>query len=157
LDACLFVCDYVYLCDLIPFEVFLNLNLNVNERPEHRSRSFFDTCDFEFYHPGVIQVTANAARRIRELTSGRQVCDGLRLFIEKGGCAGLSYGMSVAPAEPTDQRIEQEGARLFVAADSAPLLDACTLDYEEELTHTGFKIVNPKAKQTCGCGTSFEA
>jgi iron-sulfur cluster assembly accessory protein len=44
-----------------------------------------------------------------------------------------------------------------VAADSAPLLEACTLDYEEELTHTGFKIVNPKAKQTCGCGTSFEA
>ena len=47
--------------------------------------------------------------------------------------------------------------RLFVAADSASLLSECVLDYEEELTHTGFKIVNPKAKQTCGCGTSFEA
>ena len=105
----------------------------------------------------MIQLTTTAARRIRELTSGRDATQGLRLFIEKGGCAGLSYGMAVAPAEPNDQRLEQEGARLFVAADSAPLLEACTLDYEEELTHTGFKIVNPKAKQTCGCGTSFEA
>ena len=105
----------------------------------------------------MIQLTTTAARRIRELTSGRDATQGLRLFIEKGGCAGLSYGMAVASAEPTDQRLEQEGARLFVAADSAPLLEACTLDYEEELTHTGFKIVNPKAKQTCGCGTSFEA
>jgi len=105
----------------------------------------------------VIQLTSNAARRIRELTSNGNASHGLRLFIEKGGCAGLSYGMAVASAEPTDQQLEQDGARLFVAADSAPLLEACTLDYEEELTHTGFKIVNPKAKQTCGCGTSFEA
>ena len=105
----------------------------------------------------MIQLTPTAARRIRELISGRDSTHGLRLYIEKGGCAGLSYGMAVASAEPTDQRLEQEGARLFVAADSAPLLEACTLDYEEELTHTGFKIVNPKAKQTCGCGTSFEA
>ena len=105
----------------------------------------------------MIQLTATAARRIRELTSNGDTSHGLRLFIEKGGCAGLSYGMAVASAEPTDPRLEQDGARLFVAADSAPLLEACTLDYEEELTHTGFKIVNPKAKQTCGCGTSFEA
>lgn len=105
----------------------------------------------------MFQVTPNAVRRIREITPQGDTSQGLRLFIEKGGCAGLSYGMSVTAAEPTDQRFEQDGARLFVAADSAPLLEACTLDYEEELTHTGFKIVNPKAKQTCGCGTSFEA
>jgi len=65
--------------------------------------------------------------------------------------------MAIALPQPTDEKIEQNGARLFIAAESAPLLEACTLDYEDELTHTGFKIVNPKAKQTCGCGTSFEA
>ncbi|NDE84960.1 MAG: iron-sulfur cluster assembly accessory protein [Verrucomicrobia bacterium] len=65
--------------------------------------------------------------------------------------------MTVAPPQPGDHSLEQNGARLFMAADSIHLLDGCTLDYEEELTHTGFKIVNPKAKQTCGCGTSFEA
>jgi iron-sulfur cluster assembly protein len=65
--------------------------------------------------------------------------------------------MAVALPEPTDEKVVQNGAHLFIAAESAPLLEACTLDYEDELTHTGFKIVNPKAKQTCGCGTSFEA
>jgi iron-sulfur cluster assembly accessory protein len=105
----------------------------------------------------MIQLTDRAARHIRELTSQGDTSRGLRLFVEKGGCAGSSYGMAVTLPEPTDQKLEQNGARLFVAAESAPLLDSCTLDYEEELTHTGFKIVNPKAKQTCGCGTSFEA
>lgn len=105
----------------------------------------------------MIQVTDRAAHHIRELTAHSDSAHGLRLFIEKGGCAGLSYGMEVAPAQSDDQRWEQQGARLFLAADSVNLLEGCTLDFEEELTHTGFKIINPKAKQTCGCGTSFEA
>ncbi|NCW27057.1 MAG: iron-sulfur cluster assembly accessory protein [Verrucomicrobia bacterium] len=105
----------------------------------------------------MIQITERAAQHIRQLTCERDSSYGLRLAIEKGGCAGLSYGMTVAPSQPGDQSLEQNGARLFMAADSLQLLDGCTLDYEEELTHTGFKIVNPKAKQTCGCGTSFEA
>ena len=105
----------------------------------------------------MIQLTEKAARRIKEITPPDDPTRGLRLFIEKGGCAGLSYGMDVGIAQPTDEKLDQDGARLFIAADSLPLLADCTLDYEDELTHTGFKIVNPKAKQTCGCGTSFEA
>jgi iron-sulfur cluster assembly accessory protein len=105
----------------------------------------------------MIQVTDRAAQHIRQLTSQKDAAQGLRLFIEKGGCAGLSYGMTVTQAHPDDQSINQNGARLFLAVDSIKLLEGCTLDYEEELTHTGFKIINPKAKQTCGCGTSFEA
>ena len=105
----------------------------------------------------MIQITERAVRHILQLTASKGTSHGLRLFVEKGGCAGLSYGMQVAPAQPNDQTLEQGGARLFLAADSVSLLADCTLDFEEELTHTGFKIVNPKAKQTCGCGTSFEA
>ena len=105
----------------------------------------------------MIQLTDRAAHQIVQLTSQGDPTRGLRLFVEKGGCAGSSYGMAVSLPQPTDEKLEHNGARLFVAADSAPLLEACTLDYEDELTHTGFKIVNPKAKQTCGCGTSFEA
>ena len=104
----------------------------------------------------MIQLTDRAAIHIKAL-SASDSSQGLRLFIEKGGCAGSSYGMRIAHAEPSDETLEKNGARLFVAADSASLLSECVLDYEEELTHTGFKIVNPKAKQTCGCGTSFEA
>lgn len=105
----------------------------------------------------MIQVTERAAQHIRQLISFKDPGHGLRLFIEKGGCAGLSYGMSVSPPQTDDHQWEKDGARLFLAADSAQLLENCTLDYEEELTHTGFKIINPTAKQTCGCGTSFEA
>lgn len=105
----------------------------------------------------MILITDRAAQQIRQLTSSRDTSHGLRLAIEKGGCAGLSYDMTVAPSQPGDETLEQNGARIFLAADSVNLLRGCTLDYEEELTHTGFKIVNPKAKQTCGCGTSFEA
>jgi len=105
----------------------------------------------------MIQLTERAAQHIRQLTAQRDSTFGLRLAVEKGGCAGLSYGMTVAPSQPGDRTLDQNGARLFLAADSVSLLEGCTLDFEEELTHTGFKIINPKAKQTCGCGTSFEA
>jgi iron-sulfur cluster assembly accessory protein len=105
----------------------------------------------------MIQLTDRAALQIKTLSVATVPSQGLRLFIEKGGCAGSSYGMRMGCAEPTDEKLEKNGAHLFVAADSAALLSECLLDYEEELTHTGFKIVNPKAKQTCGCGTSFEA
>jgi len=105
----------------------------------------------------MIQITERAAQHIRQLTSERDSTYGLRLAIEKGGCAGLSYGMTVAPSLPGDQSLDHNGARLFLAADSVSLLEGCTLDFEEELANTGFKIINPKAQQTCGCGTSFEA
>lgn len=105
----------------------------------------------------MIQLTDRAASQIRQLTAQGEANRGLRLYVEKGGCAGSSYAMAISTSEPTDEKLEVNGARLFIAAESAPLLEACTLDYEDELTHTGFKIVNPKAKQTCGCGTSFEA
>lgn len=118
---------------------------------------FFDTRQAESYASSAMHITPKAARHIRLLAEHKGPTHGLRLFVEKGGCAGLSYGMNVAPAQPDDRALESDGARLFLAADSIELLDGCTLDYEEELTHTGFKIINPKAKQTCGCGTSFEA
>ena len=117
----------------------------------------FDTYPPNPYLTPMIQLTDRAASQIRQLTAQGEPNRGLRLFVEKGGCAGSSYAMAISTSEPTDEKCEVNGARLFVAAESAPLLEACTLDYEDELTHTGFKIVNPKAKQTCGCGTSFEA
>ncbi|MFQ3670452.1 MAG: iron-sulfur cluster assembly accessory protein [Verrucomicrobiia bacterium] len=82
---------------------------------------------------------------------------GLRIFVEKGGCSGLSYGMTVAEPQPNDTQLAFDDTRVFVDADSSRLLAGCEIDYEDSLTSTGFKIRNPNAKQTCGCGTSFEA
>ncbi len=82
---------------------------------------------------------------------------GLRIFVEKGGCSGWSYGMTVAAPEATDTALAFDDARVFVDAESSKLLVGCEIDFEDSLTSTGFKIRNPNAKQTCGCGTSFEA
>ncbi len=107
----------------------------------------------------MITVTENAVKQLRQMlaSSPDAAHEGLRLFIEKGGCSGLSYGMKIAPAEATDARIEAApDVRLFVEAESQPHLQGCTIDYHDGLVGTGFRIVNPNAVRTCGCGTSFE-
>ncbi|MBV9127623.1 MAG: iron-sulfur cluster assembly accessory protein [Verrucomicrobia bacterium] len=81
---------------------------------------------------------------------------GLRIFVEKGGCSGLEYGMKFAPPEPGDATIERDGARVFIDAASADYLRGCTIDFHDGLTGAGFRIHNPNAVRTCGCGSSFE-
>lgn len=87
---------------------------------------------------------------------GDPLC-GLRLAVERGGCAGLQYAMRITPAQAGDTTIDHpSGARLFVAADSIDFLRGSQIDYSDELSDAGFKILNPNAARSCGCGTSFE-
>ena len=81
---------------------------------------------------------------------------GLRLAVRRGGCAGWQYEMQVADPQPGDEIIESAAARVIVAADSKERLAGCEVDYSDDLTDAGFKIHNPKAARSCGCGTSFE-
>ncbi len=82
---------------------------------------------------------------------------GLRLAIERGGCAGLQYAMRICEAEKEDAVVEHpSGARLYVAADSVDFLRGSEIDYSDSLADAGFKISNPNAARSCGCGTSFE-
>jgi iron-sulfur cluster assembly protein len=81
---------------------------------------------------------------------------GLRLGVSKGGCAGWQYEMKVAEPESGDEVVESGGARVIIAADSLEKLRGCEVDYSDDLTDAGFKIHNPKARRSCGCGTSFE-
>ena len=82
----------------------------------------------------------------------------LRLFVQGGGCSGLSYGMTFDQQESGDE-VAFEGERLKVVVDkaSAPLLDGVPVDFLMSLEESGFKIFNPNAKQTCSCGKSFSA
>lgn len=106
----------------------------------------------------MITLTPAAVAYLRELIPlSDRPHRGLRIFVEKGGCSGLSYGMTIAEPQPTDSRLCFEDTQVFVDADSSRLLAGCEIDYDDSLTSTGFKIRNPNAKQTCGCGTSFEA
>lgn len=106
----------------------------------------------------MITVTNSAVDHLRGLLAERDGGneEGLRLFIEKGGCSGLEYGMRFDRAAVADAVVERDGVRVLIDPESAPLLRDATLDYHDGLTGTGFRIVNPNAARTCGCGSSFE-
>ena len=107
----------------------------------------------------MIQVTDSAATHLLALLKEKEISPeegGLRLFVEKGGCAGMQYAMKVGAGEPEDAVVEKNGARVFVDQGSREYLDHCQLDYIDSLNDSGFKIENPNAARSCGCGTSFE-
>jgi len=82
----------------------------------------------------------------------------LRLYVQGGGCSGLTYGMSFDHKESGDEVAYAEGG-LTVVVDraSAPLLEGLKVDFLLGLEQSGFKISNPNAKETCSCGKSFSA
>ena len=107
----------------------------------------------------MITLTPKAIEQLNQLLSSRADTPmaGLRLAVRRGGCAGLQYEMKVADPEPGDEVVESGGARVIVAADSFDHLRGCEIDFSDDLTDAGFKIHNPLASRSCGCGTSFEA
>jgi len=107
----------------------------------------------------VIELTANAAAQLHVLVEEKGLdvkTSGLRLSVEKGGCAGLQYAMSIGAPQNDDLIVERDDARLFVDAESLKWLDNCVIDYEEGLSGAGFRVKNALSARSCGCGTSFE-
>jgi iron-sulfur cluster assembly accessory protein len=107
----------------------------------------------------MINVTESAARQLRSLLQTQNAAEqkGLRVQIAKGGCSGLQYEMVLDEKKAGDAIVERDGVEFFMDAESASMLKGATLDFHDGLTGTGFRIVNPNATRTCGCGTSFEA
>src|SRR5204863_3981839 len=107
----------------------------------------------------MINVTDSAVRQLQSLLSQRAENSrkGLRVQITKGGCSGLHYEMTLDEKKDGDAVVERDGVEFFIDNDSAAYLSGATLDFRDELTGSGFQIVNPSASRTCGCGTSFEA
>jgi iron-sulfur cluster assembly accessory protein len=88
---------------------------------------------------------------------GASAVKGLRLSIERGGCAGLQYAMRIAEAASDDETFAHpSGVNFFISADSVNFLRGSHVDYSDSLSDAGFKIINPNAVRSCGCGTSFE-
>lgn len=107
----------------------------------------------------MITLTETAVQELKALLAAKKAAEssGLRLGVQRGGCAGLQYTMQVAECEADDTVVEQDGVRVFLAPDSLDYLRGCAIDYSTDLSDAGFKIVNPNAARSCGCGTSFEA
>ena len=108
----------------------------------------------------MIEVTPAAAEQIKRLLSedGKLETHGLRMKVIGGGCSGLQYQLSFDErVRDIDHDIQSGGVRLLVDEKSALLLVGSVLDYVDTLQETGFKIENPNASNTCGCGNSFSA
>ena len=106
-----------------------------------------------------IEVTTDAAEEALSLLSGEGLdtdVAGLRLFVQQGGCAGLSYGMRFdTEPEADDLVVEHHGLRVFVDPASKNYIGGSTLDYEHGLQAAGFEVENPNVVSECGCGESF--
>ena len=108
----------------------------------------------------MIEVTTEAAERIHGLLSedGKLESHGLRMKVIGGGCSGLQYQLSFDDVvREVDSEIEIGGVRVIVDEKSALYLVGSRLDFVDTLQESGFKIENPNASNTCGCGQSFAA
>jgi iron-sulfur cluster assembly accessory protein len=108
----------------------------------------------------LIEITETAAERIRELLEkeGKLDTHGLRLKVVGGGCSGLRYELAFDDRiSDADTELETLGVRVIVDEKSALYLVGTKLDFVDTLQESGFKMVNPNATNTCGCGESFNA
>lgn len=107
----------------------------------------------------VITLTENAAKEVKSMLS--KEADGtnkaLRVYVESGGCSGLQYGMVFDEKRPDDLIVDFHGVSVAVDPFSANYVRGSVIDFSDALTGGGFKITNPNARQSCGCGKSFEA
>jgi iron-sulfur cluster insertion protein len=103
-----------------------------------------------------ITLSASAARRIREIATQEGKPLMLRVAVEGGGCSGFQYLFDLVEAgESDDHRIERDGAAALVDDVSVPFLAGSEIDFVEELAAAEFRVRNPNAKSSCGCGVSF--
>lgn len=103
-----------------------------------------------------MSVTERAAVRIAQIVGAAGVPQMLRVSVEGGGCSGFQYKFElVGDRADDDLVIERGGATVLVDPVSLPFLAGSRLDYADELIGAAFKIDNPNATASCGCGTSF--
>jgi iron-sulfur cluster assembly accessory protein len=105
----------------------------------------------------MIQLTDSAVTAVKTaLSRAAMPAEGLRIMVEAGGCAGFKYMMGLeATMRDGDAVIDQGGVKLFVDANSQPLVAGMTVDFVTGLESSGFVFENPNASSKCSCGKSF--
>jgi iron-sulfur cluster assembly protein len=105
----------------------------------------------------MITVTDSAFQQLQNLVREQEDhTKGLRIFVESGGCAGMQYGMTLDHPQEGDEIVERDGVKVMIDPQSLHFLNESTVDYVDDLAGAGFRIKNPNAVRSCGCGTSFE-
>ena len=104
----------------------------------------------------MITLTEKAADHVRTFLAKRGKGVGLRVGVRTSGCSGLAYKLEFADAvQPEDHQFESHGVKLYVDPKSLQYIDGTELDYTREGLNEGFKFRNPRVKDECGCGESF--
>ncbi|HEV7873820.1 MAG TPA: iron-sulfur cluster insertion protein ErpA [Enterovirga sp.] len=103
-----------------------------------------------------IILTDSAARRIGEILATEPQGSMLRISVNGGGCSGFQYGFDVDQARQDDDVVvERNGATVLVDETSMGFLKGSIVDFVDDLMGQSFRIENPQATSSCGCGTSF--
>jgi iron-sulfur cluster assembly accessory protein len=103
-----------------------------------------------------ITVSERAARRIGEILKGEPSGTMLRVSVEGGGCSGFQYKFDMERAKATDDLvINRDGAVVLIDPVSVNYMTGSEIDFVDDLIGASFKVKNPQAKASCGCGTSF--
>ena len=106
----------------------------------------------------VIQLTPAAAEQVKAMLSKPEnTGKTLRVYVEEGGCSGMQYSMTFDEKRADDLASQMHGVSVVVDAFSAQYLRGAVVDFNDNLTGGGFKVSNPNARQSCGCGKSFTA
>lgn len=96
------------------------------------------------------------AVKVNELLQEQEMSSSLRIFVQGGGCSGMSYGFTFDEEQNEDDFvIEQQGVKYLIDAMSMQYLQGATIDYKEDFEGSNFVIQNPNAQTSCGCGSSF--
>jgi len=107
-----------------------------------------------------LALSENAVKQVRELKQAQSLPDNvfLRMGVKGGGCSGMSYSLEFdTELGPHDKEFEIDGIKIVCDKKSYIYLTGTTLDYVQQGLTGGFTFVNPNAKSSCGCGTSFSA
>lgn len=103
-----------------------------------------------------VTLTPSAAKRINAILAKQTEAQLLRVAVDGGGCSGFSYRFELEAApDAEDFIVERDGAKVAIDAMSLEFLRGAEIDFTEELIGAAFKINNPNATSSCGCGTSF--
>jgi iron-sulfur cluster assembly accessory protein len=103
-----------------------------------------------------VTITDRAAKRVNEIIAAEPSARLLRVSVEGGGCSGFQYRFDLVPASASDDiRIERDGATVVIDSVSLPFLEGAEIDFVDDLIGASFRVKNPNATASCGCGTSF--
>ena len=104
----------------------------------------------------ILTLTPRATAEVKDILSQPDNAGkNFRVYVEQGGCSGMQYGMVFDEQRDGDFVSQHEGVTTVVDGISAQYLRGTVVDFSDELSGGGFKITNPNAKESCGCGKSF--